>query len=485
MVVSPLVLNARAQEAKAPAESKPADSKPESSSAVPKPAEPVANVPASSNVSFMKQVAPILVRNCIACHNARKSESKYTMTTFAQLAKGGANGEGITLEPGKPEESYLVELIAEDAEPRMPYKQDPLPAADRKLIETWVAEGAKYDGNDPAEDWPALLHKLQPVTVPEAYRVPVPITALGFSPDGAEIMAAGYHEITAWKSADGALGHRLPGLAERIYDIATSPDGKYFATASGDPGQYGIAKLWIAEPGGGGKAVRDLVESSDAIFAVAFSPDSQKVATAGADRAIRVFEVATGKLLVTIEDHADWILDIAFSPDGTRLASASRDKTAKVFDVVKKESLVTFPGHAQSVNAVVFGPDGKSVYSAGADNQIRIWNPDDEAKQSKAIGGFGGEVFRLQLSPDGKTLAAAGADKMARLIKVENGSVTHTLKGHNDWIYSLAIDPKGATLASGSYDGEVRLWTIADGKEARTILAAPGYQPPASTAAKK
>src|SRR4051812_19284159 len=78
-------------------------------------------------VSFLKEVAPILVQNCIACHNPKKSESKYVMTTFAQLAKGGQQGEGVTLEPGDPEASMFVELIKPGGEPKMPYKQDPLP----------------------------------------------------------------------------------------------------------------------------------------------------------------------------------------------------------------------------------------------------------------------------------------------------------------------------------------------------------------------
>ena len=170
----------------------------------------------------------------------------------------------------------------------------------------------------------------------------MPITALEFSPNGSTIAASGYHEITFWKTADGTLDSRLTGLAERIYDIAYSPDGKWMATASGDPGVFGVAKLWRPEPGGC-KPVRDLVETQDVVFSVAFSPDSKKIATAGADRTIRIFEVETGKLLSQIEDHADWIFAVAWSPDGKRLASASRDKTAKVFDVEKKESLVTFP----------------------------------------------------------------------------------------------------------------------------------------------
>ena len=423
-------------------------------------------------VSFMKDVAPILVRNCIACHNDRKSESKYNMVHFAALAKGGQVGEDITLEPGKPDESRFVELIRPDGEPRMPWKLDSLPPDQVALVERWVAEGAKYDGTDSNEDWPALLHKLTPIAVPESYPIAVPITALAFAPDGLEVASAGYHEVNLWKIGDSALGRRLRGLPERIYDVAYSPDGKWLATAGGDPGQYGSAKLWMAEPDGGGKEVRDLVETGDSVFAVAFSPDSKLVAAAGADRAIRIWEVESGRLLATIDDHADWVLDIAFSPDGKRLASASRDKTAKVFDVEKHESLSTFPGHSEPVYCVDFTPDGKLVASGGGDAQIRLWNPDEDGKQVGKLGGFGGPVFRLQYFPDGKRLAAVGSDKLVRIF--EGNDQKHAMGGHNDWIYSLAIAPDGKTMASGSWDGEVRLWDPTEGKSIKTILAAPG-----------
>ncbi|HEV3122888.1 MAG TPA: c-type cytochrome domain-containing protein [Isosphaeraceae bacterium] len=440
------------------------------------PAEPAEK--SAKAVSFITDVAPILVENCIACHNPRKSESKFIMTSFAQLAKGGQQGEGMTLEPGDPDASYIVELIRLDGEPRMPYKQDPLPPEKIKLIESWVKQGAKYDGADPNEDWTAALHKLTPAVIPENYPVAVPITALAFSPDGVELASAGYHEVNLWKAADGSLGRRLRPLDERVYDIVYSPDGKWLATASGDPGQYGAVKLWLAEPNGGGKAVRDLAEGSDCFFAVAFSPDSKLLAAAGADRTIRIWDVDTGKSLAAIEDHADWILDLAFSPDGKRLASASRDKTSKVFDVAKKESLVTFPGHAETVYTVAFSPDGKSVATGGADNQIRIWNPDEDGKQIRGFGGFGGAVFRLQFTPNGKQLVACSADKTVRVFDAANGSSIRTLSGHQDWVYSFAISSDGNTLASGSWDGEVRLWAMADGKPGLTFLAAPGLKAP-------
>jgi WD40 repeat protein len=440
--------------------------------------------PPTKPVSFIRDVAPILVENCIACHNPRKSESKYVMTTFAQLAKGGQQGEGITLEPGKPDESNLIELIRPGGEPRMPYKQDPLPAEKIATIESWVAEGARYDGNAPTEDWTILLRKTQAVHVPASYPVTVPITALEFSPDGSTVAASGYHEITFWKTADGAPARRLAGLAERVYDIATSPDGKWLATASGDPGIFGVAKLWLAEPGGGGKPVRDLVETQDVVFAVAFSPDSKRVATAGADRTIRVFEVESGKPLAQIEDHADWIFAIAFSPDGKRLASASRDKTCKVFDLEKKESLVTFPGHAQPVYTIAFAPDGKSVASGGEDSRIRIWNPDNDGRQVRDIGGLGGTVFRLRYAPDGQTLIACSADKTVHVLK-STGASLRKLQGHQDWIYALAVSRDGKSLASGSWDGDVRLWSLADGKLLRNFFAAPGYKPEVAKAASR
>ncbi len=432
-------------------------------------------------MSFIRDVAPILVENCIACHNPRKSESKYVMTTFTQLAKGGQQGEGITLEPGKPDESNLVELIRPAGKPRMPYKLDPLPPEKIATIERWVSEGAKYDGASPGEDWTVVLRKSQQVTIPAAYPATVPITALEFSPDGTKIAASGYHEITFWKTADGALESRLAGLAERVYDIAYSPDGKWMATASGDPGVYGIAKLWRNEPGGC-KPVRDLAETQDVVFSVAFSPDNKKIATAGADRTIRIFEVETGKLLSQIEDHADWIFGVAWSPDGKRLASASRDKTAKVFDVVKKESLVTFPGHQQPVYTVSFTTDGKGIATGGEDNRIRVWSPDNDGKPIRDMGGFGGTVFKVRYASDGKSLVACSGDKTIIAFSA-TGSQVRKLQGHNDWVYSLAISRDGKTIASGSWDGEVKLWNFADGKLIRSFIAAPGYKPPGAKTA--
>ena len=447
-------------------------------------AKPAPNSAARPATSFMKEVAPILVQNCIACHNPKKSESKYIMTNFKQLAKGGRQGEGLTLEPGDPDASYLVELIRPAGSPRMPYKQDPLLPEQIATIERWVKDGAKYDGAPPDEDWTAVLRRSIVVDIPETYPAPTPITAIAFSPDGTSIDTSGYHEINFWNIADGAATRRLRGLAERVYKIAYSPDGKWLATASGDPGQFGSVKLWIAEAAGGGKPARDLLETGDCVFAVAFSPDNRLVAAAGADRTLRVWEIESGKLTAQIEDHADWILDLAFSPDGQKIATASRDKTSKVFDLKTKEAVSTFPGHNETVYSVTFSQDGKSVMSAGGDNRVRVWNPGDDARQIREIGGFGGPVFQIKLTPDGKQLLACGQDQIVRVFDAIGGAPVRTMQGHRDWVYSVAVSPDGKSITSGSWDGEARIWNLADGKLLRTIVAAPGYKPANATAAK-
>ena len=356
----------------------------------------------------MQDVAPILVENCIACHNPRKSESKYVMTTFAQLAKGGQQGEGITLEPGEPDESHLVELIRPDGEPRMPYKQDPLPAEKIAIIERWVTEGAKYDGAAPTRTGRSSSARPRAVSDPRGLpRRPCRSRRWRSAPTARPSPPRAITRSRSGRRPTATLDRRLRGLAERIYDIAYSPDGKWLATASGDPGQFGVAKLWSPSPAAAASRSATWSRPRTSSSPSPSAPTARSSPPPAPTATIRIWEVETGKLLAQIEDHADWIFDIAFSPDGKRLASASRDKTSKVFDVEKKESLVTFPGHAQTVYTVAFTPDGKTVATGGEDNPIRVWNPDDDGKQVRQIGGFGGPVFRSATRPTARPWSPA------------------------------------------------------------------------------
>ncbi|MEX2187135.1 MAG: c-type cytochrome domain-containing protein [Pirellulales bacterium] len=119
-----------------PDDAKPDDGKPDAA----KPATPAA--PADGKISFVKQVAPMLVAKCGRCH-VDDSKGKFNMATFAALAKGSKDGRVIFPKDGK--SSRIVELIEQGDMPRGGAK---VTAAELAALVKWIDEGANFDGGN-------------------------------------------------------------------------------------------------------------------------------------------------------------------------------------------------------------------------------------------------------------------------------------------------------------------------------------------------
>lgn len=417
-------------------------------------------------VSFAESVAPIVSKRCLACHNAKIAKGRYNMETFGAIVKGGESGAAV--EAGDADASTLFALIEDGS---MPKDADPLTPEQIDAFKNWINTGAILDaGFSPNSRLIQIMPRVAQPAAPESYPVPVPVTAVAFSPDGNTLATSGYHEVVLWKVADGTIERRITNVAERVYDVEFSADGSKLVVASGTPAQIGEAKIFQTSDGA---LLGDLVRTDDSVFAVSLSPDGKRLATAGADRSIRVYDFDTQQEQLLIEDHADWVMDVAWSPDGTKLASASRDKTSKVFDAKSGDSLVTFNGHGQPVYGVGFSPDNKLVVTSGSDKNIRTWNVGD-AKQVRAIGGFGGEVFKVVVTPEGQVFSSS-SDKTARNHQVGDGKALKTFGGHTDWVYCVAVHTGTKRVAAGSYNGEVRIWNLEDAAETLKFVAAPGH----------
>ena len=146
---------------------------------------------------------------------------------------------------------------------------------------------------------------------------------------------------------------------------------------------------------------------------MAFSPDGQKLASAGYDNTVRIWDL-TGKELVSFTGHTSYVESVAFSPDGQKLASASYDNTVRVWDLTGKE-LAKFTGHTNSVRSVVFSPDGQKLASASSDDTVRVWNT--SGKELDVLKGHTGSVNSVVFSPDGQKLASASSDDTVRVWK--------------------------------------------------------------------
>ena len=457
-------------------------------------------------VSFINDVAPILQKNCFACHDAKKKKGKLEMTTWEAFRKGGSHDDPIVA--GKSKDSLLLTVLTSKEKDRMPPAEagDPLKAEQIALIAKWIDEGAKLDkGVDAKAD---LVRELRIRFVPPqpfvSHKFPVLINALSFTPDSKKVVVGGNHELTVWDAATGKLTRRIFTRAERAHAMAFLPDGK-LVVAGGRPGQEGDIRIYNIEAGagkdyGGAPAVdgvndkavmlKELLQVEDSVLAMAISKDGKKIAAGGTDRVVRVFDIDSGKLEHAVENHADWILGIAFTPDAKGLVTGSRDKTAKLWDLANKESLLTFPDHQNIVNNVTMTPDGTFGLSAGEDGSIRIWQATDKAKAigkaTKSMTGHTKAVFRLANHADVKKpmVASCSADMTVRLWDPVAGTALKTLSGHTDWVYAVAISPNGEFVAGGAANGEVRVWKT-DGTPVSNFNATPGYAAPKVEAPKK
>ena len=97
-------------------------------------------------VSFAADVAPVFVEECLGCHGMRTSGG-LSLANFQTLLRGG--GSGATLDLESPADSLLVQKLRGTAGARMPLQRPPLDDEVIAKIETWISEGATFDGPDP------------------------------------------------------------------------------------------------------------------------------------------------------------------------------------------------------------------------------------------------------------------------------------------------------------------------------------------------
>jgi WD40 repeat protein len=236
------------------------------------------------------------------------------------------------------------------------------------------------------------------------------------------------------------------------------------------------------------------------VNSVAFAPNTEQLATGGADGTIRLWSAATGSPLAILPGHTgetrwvgyagaylysagddgsikqwdamaglelanyqldgDGLRSAAISPDGQYMASVHADSSVRVWPLSDPASVERFHGHENATLAVAFSPDGSLLVTGGEDKSVRLWNLASE-EELPAWGGHTGEVRTAIFSPDERTLLTTGHDGTVRLWDVGNGHLRDILRNRNSVRVMnryAAFSPDGAKVVIGADDGAVRIW---------------------------
>lgn len=208
---------------------------------------------------------------------------------------------------------------------------------------------------------------------------------------------------------------------------------------------------------------------SNWVNAVAVSPDGKKVISASLDYTAKVWDINTGKNLLTFTDHIDSVTAVALTPDGEKVISGSDDNTVNVWDINTGENLLTFTtSHSDCLRAIAVTSDGGKVISGSDDNTVNIWNI-NTGQHLLTFAGHSGPVTAIVLTPDGKKVISGSYDKTIQIWDIATGRHLLTLVGHSDWLKALAVTPDGKKIISGSYDATVKVWDIITGKNLLTF----------------
>jgi mono/diheme cytochrome c family protein len=464
-------------------------------------------------VSYDRQIRPIFQARCQGCHQPAKPSGGYVMTAFDRLLAGGKTKVAAVV-PAKPGESYLIDQITpQGGEAEMPRGQKPLAEAEIELVKRWIAEGA-------VDDTPQNTRARYDMDHPPVYTRPPVITALDYSPDGALLAVAGFHEVLLMSGDGDQRVARLVGLAERIESVRFSPDGTRLAVTGGRPGRMGEVQVWdVAKR----KLLLSVPVTFDTIYGASWSPDGTKIAFGCADNSVRAIDAKTGEQVLFQGSHNDWVLDTVFSTDGSHLVSVGRDRTAKLTEVETQRFIDNItsitPGALKGgILAVTRHPKRDEVVVGGSDGIPKIYRIfrqskrviGDDANLVRQFPAMPGRVNTVAVSPDGKRIAAGSSSdgtgevailnfdfdtSMPENIKAIEGKVVSarseeekkTLEEYRaanvkviaqaklsaTGIYAVTFRPDGTLVAAAGSDGNVRLIDADTGAVVKQFAPAP------------
>lgn len=308
----------------------------------------------------------------------------------------------------------------------------------------------------------------------------LPFRSVAFSPDGKTIAVGGDDKLVhTYGGDDGTVLDVCVGHADVVGAVAFA--GEKLISVSADKNAY----AWTLYPEW--KWVRTIGDPAseqivDRVTALDFSHDGKLLASGGGSPSrsgeLKIWNVADGKLVREVADaHSDVVFGVRFSPDDKMLASCGADKFLKTFDVATGKFIKGYEGHTHHVLGAAWSSDGRTIATAGADNVVKTWDL-KTGEQKKTVTGFQKEVTAVIYAGDGPNVVATSGDKSLKLLNGDGGNVLKTFNGATDFLYAVAVTADGKIVAAGGQDGTLRVWNVDTAAEVKNfpVPAEPGNE---------
>lgn len=201
------------------------------------------------------------------------------------------------------------------------------------------------------------------------------------------------------------------------------------------------------------------------VYALAWSPDGKRIASAGDEGTVQVWDVASGRERFTYQSQRDTPIQLAWSPDGTRLALADTAHPLVVLDAASGRTIFAVAGSAGQ-RGVAWSPDGRLIAAINEASDVRLW----DAASGEVVATLPADAAdEVAWSPTGKDLAAASQDGSVRVWEVASGRVLLSTSRQSlfDYASGLAWSPDGQRIAATiSAMDQVReqVWDVATGR---------------------
>ncbi|MGB8166896.1 MAG: DUF1553 domain-containing protein [Chthoniobacteraceae bacterium] len=419
----------------------------------------------------------LLKSNCFSCHNDQKKKGGLVMTTREALLKGGDNGAALDLD--SPEKSMLIEALAADADPHMPPKKQ-LSSKQIEVLKLWAKEGAAWDAASLVNE-PSATRKVTLAALPTTYR---PILALALSPDSTRLAVGCGNEVVLYDVAgpSPSVVARASAHLDPVQSIAWSPDGKQLVT-----GAFRRVVVWTAESL---TKAREISEGlTDRITALRFLPDGTQIVIADGRVAeagtLRLVDASSGAITSSWLAHADTIFGLAVSNDGKLLATAGGDKLVKLWDLATHAEIAKLEGHASQVLTVAFDEKATQLVSGGMDQQIKVWDVKTREKIN-ALGTPTAAITSVAWSA-GTVIAVTDAGAVMRYTELQShtggqrseSAKERKLEAADVALHGVAVTANGERVFAGSQDGRLFSWNK-DGKLDGKIAVAESQPTPAA-----